>query len=237
MRSLVTVSRDLARAVDGLGFGPPVFNVYNPLQYAKGPHEAFLKKYGKGRGRVVLLGMNPGPFGMAQTGVPFGDPTMVREFLGISGKVGTPDSEHPKRPITGFDCPRNEVSGTRLWGWARDRFETSEAFFERFFVANYCPLVFLEEGGRNRTPDKLPAAERVPLFEVCDEALRRLVDAEKATRVIGIGKFAEDRVKAALDGKGLEIGRILHPSPASPAANRGWAEAVDKQLKAMGILR
>ena len=33
--------------------------------------------------RVVFLGMNPGPFGMAQVGVPFGEVAAVRDWLRI----------------------------------------------------------------------------------------------------------------------------------------------------------
>src|SRR5437870_3656643 len=139
---LVRISRALARDVQRLTFGPPVTHVYNPLDYAGRLHEAYLRQYGGGRKAVVLLGMNPGPFGMAQTGVPFGDVSVVRDWLGLRAEVGRPDREHPKRPVSGLDCPRGEVSGTRLWGWARDRFGTPQRFFDRFFVVNYCPLAF-----------------------------------------------------------------------------------------------
>jgi single-strand selective monofunctional uracil DNA glycosylase len=148
--SLVQISRRLAAAVDALALGSSVPYVYNPLLYARAPHELYLTKWGQGEKRVLLLGMNPGPFGMAQTGVPFGDVPMVRDFLGVQGAVVRPKVEHPDRPIEGFACLRREVSGTRLWGWVQNRFGTPDAFFESFFVANYCPLVFMEQGGRNR---------------------------------------------------------------------------------------
>lgn len=235
MRQLVRISRDLAREVDGLAFGPPVAHVYNPLDYARRPHERYLEKFGGGPKEVLLVGMNPGPFGMAQTGVPFGDVTMVRDWMGIEAPVGHPPDEHPKRPITGFDCHRSEVSGTRLWGWARDRFGTADRFFGRFFVANHCPLVFLEESGRNRTPDKLPAAEREELLEACDRALSRVVDALSPRWVVGVGKYAEARVGEVVGEGGPSVGCILHPSPASPKANRGWAAEAERELREMGI--
>jgi single-strand selective monofunctional uracil DNA glycosylase len=233
--SLVTASRRLSAAVSALSFALPVTHVYNPLEYARRSHEAYLARYGSGRRRVLLVGMNPGPFGMAQTGVPFGDVTMVRDFLGIDAPVGKPQVEHPKRRVLGFDCRRAEVSGTRLWGWVRDRFGTADAFFRHFFVANYCPLVFMEETGRNRTPDNLPAQERLPLFAACDEALRRTVLQLQPDVVIGVGGFAEKRAREALPGFGGVIGNMPHPSPASPLANRDWPGQADRALRVLGV--
>jgi single-strand selective monofunctional uracil DNA glycosylase len=233
--SLVSVSRDLARRVAGLRFGPPVTHVYNPLVYAADVHEAYLRRYGEPPRPAVLLGMNPGPFGMAQTGVPFGDVAMVRDWLRLRGKVARPAREHPKRPVLGLGCPRAEVSGTRLWGWARDAYGAPERFFAQFFVANYCPLVFIEDSGRNRTPDKLPAAEQEPLFSACDEALRRAVAILRPHLLVGVGGFAAERARVALAGSDVVVGCVLHPSPASPAANRGWAEVVERQLRELGI--
>ena len=232
--NLVRVTRKLSRAVSALSFGAPVACVYNPLDYARAPAEAYLKRYARPGIEALWLGMNPGPFGMAQTGVPFGEVSLVRDWLGIREAVGHPEPEHPKRPILGFECTRSEVSGARLWGWARDRFATPEAFFARFFVWNYCPLGFMEESGRNVTPDKLAAAEREPLFDLCDAALRQVVAALEPGMVIGVGAFAQKRARHALgDERRVEV--VLHPSPASPAANRGWAARAERQLEAMGL--
>ena len=225
----------LERALRPLRFAPPVAYVYQPLAYARAPHHAYLARWGAAPREIVLLGMNPGPFGMAQTGVPFGDVASVRDWLGIEGAVSRPAREHPKRPVLGFDCPRREVSGARLWGWARARFGTPERFFARFFVANYCPLVFVEASGANRTPDKLPEPERRALEAPCDDALRRLVAHLRPSLVIGVGGFAERRAREVLADTGVRVGCILHPSPASPAANRGWAEQAEAQLRALGV--
>ncbi|HJR70833.1 MAG TPA: uracil-DNA glycosylase family protein [Gammaproteobacteria bacterium] len=233
--SLIAISRALSERVAPLRFADPVCRVYNPLDYAREPHELYLGRYGGGEKEVLLIGMNPGPFGMAQTGVPFGDVTMVRDWLEIDAPVGRPPDEHPKRPVLGFDCPRAEVSGTRLWGWARDRFGTPERFFARFLVANYCPLAFIEASGRNLTPDKLPAEEQRALSSACDEALREVVRLLRPRIVIGVGGFAERRARVALVDENVTIGAILHPSPASPLANRGWAQAVERQLEELGI--
>ncbi|HTY17728.1 MAG TPA: uracil-DNA glycosylase family protein [Myxococcota bacterium] len=233
--ALLDAAASLRRALARLRFAPPVSHVYDPLAYAGTPFEAYLRRYGGGRKEVVLLGMNPGPFGMAQTGVPFGEVSAVRDWLGIEGAVLRPPREHPKRPVRGFACARSEVSGRRLWGWARARYVSPERFFARFFVANYCPLLFLEASGRNRTPDKLPAAERAPLFRACDTALRRSIEALQPRFVVGVGAFAEGRAREVLDGLEVIVGRIPHPSPASPAANRGWEAQAERALAGMGI--
>lgn len=233
--NLVAVSRELSERVSALRFGPPVRYVYNPLEYAREPHERYLSLYGRGPKQVLLLGMNPGPFGMAQTGVPFGDVALVRDFLAVTGEVSAPPQQHPKRQVQGFDCSRSEVSGTRLWGWVRARFGTPAAFFERFFVHNYCPLAFMEESSRNRTPDKLPQHERDPLYRACDAALDRVVQVLEPKWVIGIGGFAEKRAREALSSRALAFGSILHPSPASPKANSGWSRLADEQLARYGL--
>lgn len=226
--------RALNRRLAPLEFEEPVTHVYNPLEYARRSHRMYLERFAKPGVKAILLGMNPGPFGMAQTGVPFGEVAFARDWLGLEAKVERPANEHPKRPVDGYACTRSEVSGRRLWSWAQERFGTPEAFFEHFFVWNYCPLAFLEESGRNRTPDKLPASEREPLFEACDEALHRIVDFMEPEFMIGVGKFAQTRAQQIL-GPDARVETILHPSPASPIANRGWAPQVDKQLEAMGL--
>lgn len=234
-RAVTDAAKTLAKAVDRLRFRPPVALVYNPLDYAWSAHETYLRKFAPAPKRVVFLGMNPGPFGMAQTGVPFGEVAAVRDWMGINARVAQPKRVHPKRPIEGFTCPRSEVSGRRLWGLFAERFGAAERFFADHFVANYCPLAFMDEGGCNLTPDKFPAPETDPLYAACDEHVRQLVAALQPEWLIGVGDFAEKRARLALEGTGVRFGKILHPSPASPAANRDWAGVATKQLQALGV--
>lgn len=233
--TLATIAADLAAELERLSFSPPVAHVYNPLVYARVPHEEYLRRYGVGPKEVLFLGMNPGPWGMAQTGVPFGEVAAVTGWLGIDGPVDHPAGEHPKKRVDGFACRRSEVSGRRLWGLIRERFGEPERFFARFFVVNYCPLLFLNDAGGNITPDKLKNDERLPLLAACDRALRQTVALLRPRLVIGVGGFAETQAREALAGSGIAVGRILHPSPANPAANRDWAGAVLAQLAALGI--
>lgn len=232
--ALRAAARRLSRDVSLLRFAAPVSHVYDPLDYARRGYAAYAETYGNSRKRVLFLGMNPGPFGMAQTGVPFGDVGQVRDFLKLEARVGRPASQHPKRPVEGFDCARSEVSGTRLWGAVARRFGSPERFFAEHYIANYCPLLFLEASGRNRTPDKLRAAEREALYRACDLHLLRVAEVLEPDWVVGIGGFAEGRARAVL-GERARVARVLHPSPANPRAQRGWAGQVARELREQGV--
>ena len=242
INELLTASKQLAEEAEKLRFAEPVTHVYNPLMYAWKPYEQYVKLYAKPPKKALFLGMNPGPWGMVQTGVPFGEIDHVREWLGINGDVGTPTEMHPKRAVEGFSCTRSEVSGRRLWSFFEKMFTTPQAFFKDHFVANYCPLVFMENSGRNRTPDKLKPFEREKLFEICDDHIIKTVEILRPEWLIGIGGFAEKRLNAIVERTAesipeldLKVCRILHPSPASPAANRGWDSAAEAGLKAAGV--
>lgn len=230
---LITIAQALKSDLAALRVARPVTHVYNPLDYVWANYKTYLERFGARPREVVLIGMNPGPWGMMQTGIPFGDVGMVRDWMGIVGEVDTPAGQHPKRPILGFNCPRREISGQRLWGWARQTFRTPERFFARFLVLNYCPLCFVEESGRNRTPDKLPRAEQKALFAACDLALVRSAAWLSPRYVIGVGRFAAERARRALNG--VEVATVPHPSPANPNANRNWARQMDQALAALGV--
>ena len=233
--ALLAAARRLRADTGRLRFAAPVTHVYNPLVYAWAPHEEYLRRFGGARKRIVFLGMNPGPFGMAQTGVPFGEIAAVRDWLRIECPVGKPVREHLRRLVAGFACVRSEVSGGRLWGLFAERFGTTERFFAEHIVMNYCPLAFLESSGRNRTPDKLPPSEKAALFAACDRHLRAIVAALQPEWLIGVGAFAVKRAEHVFPSGPLRLGQILHPSPASPAANRNWKGLATRQLEELGV--
>ena len=233
---LLAAADALRTVLRPLTFAAPVTHVYHPLDYAWRAHAAYVGKFGGGKKRVLFLGMNPGPFGMAQTGVPFGEIAAVRDWMGISATVDRPAREHPKRPVTGFACPRSEVSGRRLWGWARDTFGTAEHFFREHYVVNYCPLVWMSESGANLTPDKLPAAEMAPVAAACDAHLVKVIALLEPEWLVGVGGFAEARFHAVGGAGGAKIARIPHPSPANPAANKDWPGAAMKALRDAGVM-
>lgn len=232
---LLDAARGLLDALRPLTFKAPVTHVYNPLEYAFPMMEAYVRRFGQGRKRVVFLGMNPGPWGMAQTGVPFGEVAAVRDWLQLSAPIGKPAQEHPKRLVTGLDCTRSEVSGQRVWGAVAQQFGTPERFFAEHYIVNYCPLMFLEASGKNRTPEQLTAAERGAIAAACNQHLVAAVDALAPEWVVGIGNYAEARARETLGDRGIRVGRIPHPSPANPAANRGWLPAVLEAMAAQGI--
>jgi single-strand selective monofunctional uracil DNA glycosylase len=238
-KKLAKATKLLSAGCDNLqftGVDNNVAHVYNPLGYAHNAHDTYLRKYGSTKRRVIFLGMNPGPYGMMQVGVPFGEVNFVRDWLNITDGVTPPKNQHPKRPIEGFDCKRSEVSGKRFWGWAQQRWQTADAFFADCFVLNYCPLIFLEASGKNITPDKLTAAERSQLEAVCDEHLRQAVAILEPEWCIGIGAFAKKRLEIALEPTPIrKIAQILHPSPQSPQANKGWSQAVEITLADLGV--
>ncbi len=236
--ALLAAAASLRDAVDAIPIGAPVTHVYNPLRYAWAGHAAYINRFATTPKRVVFLGMNPGPYGMTQTGVPFGAVPAVRDWMGIRAAIERPAEEHPKRRITGFDCPKVEVSGRRLWlELFASEFPSPADFFRDQLVVNYCPLVFMLESGANFTPDKLPVAVRRTLETACDAHLRAVLTILTPEWLVGVGNYAEkniSRVCATLRNPPRPF-RIIHPAPASPLANREWPENPRQALRAAGI--
>ncbi len=237
--TILDAAQELTRELKPLKFAEPVSCVYLPTDYAWETHCEYLEKYGLGEKKVLFLGMNPGPWGMSQTGVPFGEIPAVRDWMGISGEVEKPDPEHPKREVVGFACKRSEVSGRRLWGLFAEKYPEAKDFFQDHFVVNYCPLVWMGETGKNITPDKLPKAEMVPVEKACKKHLAAVIAAQEPEWLIGIGAYAEKKlietVKEYFPSREFKTGKILHPSPASPIANRGWEPQAERQLLELGV--
>ncbi|XP_069509357.1 single-strand selective monofunctional uracil DNA glycosylase [Ambystoma mexicanum] len=232
------VELELNLRLKALSFQEPVHYIYNPLEYAWDPHQAYVRKYCQNQKEVLFLGMNPGPFGMAQTGVPFGEVKHVKNWLQISGQIYKPNPEHPKRPIRGMECPQSEVSGARFWGFFKSLCQEPDVFFRSCFVHNHCPLIFMNQTGKNLTPTDLPLVQRENLLQICDEALCQAVKVLGVKTVIGIGRYAEARARKALLAAGMDIcvKGVMHPSPRNPQANKGWDSIIKRQLEELGIM-
>ena len=239
-KSWKEITEALIEELAPLCFSPPVAYTYNPLVYAREAYDLYVARFGQGNKKTLFLGMNPGPFGMAQTGVPFGEIAAVRDWMGLECAVGKPEAEHPKRPIEGFACSRSEVSGRRLWGLFEELYGTAEAFFEENFVSNYCPLVWMSGTGGNLTPDKLKKEERALVEKACLKALVAQIELLEPEFLVGVGAYAEKKLKEAallLPEKKFILGALLHPSPASPLANREWDTLPKKQLAELYAFR
>lgn len=223
-----------ARLTEGLkSVKPGAYFITNPLEYAYGPYAAYLETYGSSPKKAVFLGMNPGPNGMAQTGIPFGDVKFVTNYLKISGKVVAPKNTHPKRPVNGFLHSKGEASGNRLWGYIQSKYPNANDFFNYFFVLNYCPLIIFDNNGKNITPDKLPRPVRNTITQVCDAALKDTLDVLCPHVTIGIGRYAQQRLQEVYPQTKTVF--LPHPSPANPNANKNWAAQADKILTEEGI--
>ncbi len=226
--AILAAARALSHEVGQLSFSAPVAYTYNPLDYAWAGHEAYVRRFGGGKKEVLFLGMNPGPFGMAQTGVPFGEIAAVTLWMGIQAAVASPAATHPKRPVQGFSCPRSEVSGRRLWGLFEEMYGTAEQFFAHAYVANYCPLIWMSETGSNITPDKLLREQVAAVDAACQRHLVRLLEITQPRLLVGVGAYALRQLELAAAAlpeaqqQELVLGTILHPSPASPVANKHW---------------
>lgn len=161
---------------------------------------------------------------------------MVKDWFRLPVKeleVGRPERENGKRKVTGWDTKRGEVSGRRLWGWARERYgEDPMGFFRWAWVYNYCPLVWMGSSGRNITPVGLKKVERERVEMCCDKALKEVGKVLEPRIVVGIGGYAYEKVKKCL-GDEVRVEKVLHPSPANPRASQtegGWGKIVDDQL-------
>lgn len=211
--------------------------IYNPLSYAK---ESLFKYFGYFKDHevnTVYLGMNPGPYGMLQTGIPFGAVDKVRQFLNINDGVKKPYIEHPFRPITGFETKRNEISGTRLWSLFEEVYKTKENFFSDNAVLNYCPLAFLAEDKRagNIALDKIKGEYRGEIERVCDKYLNLYLMLLKPKVLVGIGQYAY-KVLLRNEYKCDKVFSIPHPSPANPKANVNWIENTINVLENEGVI-
>ena len=215
---VISIYAKLSEEMDLLIPDIPVL-AYNVLSYAGCNHEEYLRIAVRGEGRVVMLGMNPGPYGMTQTGVPFGAVSFVRSYLGITGDVGKPVNESSLCPVRGMAVSRDEASGRAVWTMA-SRYGSRDEFFSKCVVLNYCPLVFFDGRGRNLTPDKLPRGIRERIEARCSQALADIFDTLRPSSVIALGRYAEAKARMT----GISVHYFPHPSPLNPSSGRFWKD-------------
>ena len=119
--------------------------MYNPLRYAAAAHREYLKRYAANKKRILFLGMNPGPVRHGADRLFFGEVGHVRLARHLHPGSTSRSACIRSGRFQGFACQRSEVSGARLWGALAERYATPHCFFADCFVANYCPLVFMEQ--------------------------------------------------------------------------------------------
>lgn len=158
----------------------------------------------------------------------------------LSGNVGKPENELPARPVEGFECKREEQSGSRWWGLMQKLCGTPEQFFKNCYIYNYCPLAFFDTGGRNITPAEIKGEPREKLQKACTASLKVAIDLFQPEIIVAIGRYAEDRVKELkkqniLNSCVKDTKCIPHPSPRS-LNNTNWPEKAEIWLKEHNIL-
>ncbi|GAB1869319.1 Single-strand selective monofunctional uracil DNA glycosylase [Camponotus japonicus] len=236
---LLSIEQELCTKLQDVTFPSVIQYIYKPLEYASETHAMYVHKYCTGEKKVLFVGMNPGPWGMSQTGVPFGEINMVRNWLKIFGPVKSPLKEHPDRKVTGFQCTRSEISGLRLWGLFRDLCGSPENFFRYAYMHNYCPLAFMDARARNITPAELKGEGQKILHEACDKALIDIIQLLKVKIIVGIGNYAEKRAQIAVQTGGLpniQVMVLRHPSPRA-VGNQNWNETAMQRLDELGLLK
>lgn len=212
--------------------------VYNPLDYAWEPHKEYIKKYGGLGAQTIIMGMNPG-HGMGNTGIPFGCPKKVRNYLKIKDcKVRKPEKMHPKRKIQGLNCKKPEISGKRIWKLIEEIYGPPDNAFKNIFIINHFPLWMFNDSGQNITPEKLNRKKVKKIFDICDQYVIDVAKILKIKTIVGVGKYAErmaENVTEKKEMKHIKKKMIPHPSPANPLANKEkgaiWRKIAANTLK------
>ena len=281
---LIKTTRILADDLHALRRPAGVSHVYNPLRYMWPAHERFLSRHyvtdrasapdgrldfyepaGATRPRrYLILGMNPGPHGMVQTGLPFGDVVNAAAMLGYrtGDQVPAPDLAgvelHPSRPVIGLSATRREASGERLWGGLAAIFGGLEQTLAACFAANYCPLAYFADDaqGTNVTPEDFgkktikgePNPRHDPgyaaeLDKVCLPYLVRVARAMRVEVILAVGRYAEAKANiiAALQPDDSRPARpkvvyLTHPSPLATRSAGEWATMARHALENAGAL-
>ncbi|KAF5297131.1 hypothetical protein FQA39_LY02711 [Lamprigera yunnana] len=198
-----------------LSFKQPVVYVYRPLDYAFKPHSVFTHRYCTTPKKILFVGMNPGPWGMCQTGIPFGEVNVVKDWFQINDEVSKPEKECPERVVSGLSCKRSEVSGQRIWGLFRNICGTPEKFFKHAYMYNYCPIAMMKIKGVNVTPSEIKGETQRLLEEICDKTLYDVIQLLQVEIVVTVGKFAEARALHVLKHKNpfkTKVLYLMHPN-------------------------
>jgi len=197
----------------------PDIVVINPLEYLWLQYGYYTSCYHNQYPRAMIIGMNPGPKGMSQTGIPFGSPNIIPSILPnkslfneIRDNEGSPVSS-PHRRITGPSNTTVEVSGNRLWSALIKRYGDFKSITSEIFVDNICPLLFLcgKNGSKNLTPDKLtPSPAKIILIRLCTERLQKIYQClGEPSNIVALGRWSHKFLEKMFPK--VRVTYILHP--------------------------
>jgi len=213
----------------------------DPTSYAFGNYTRFMQLAASGPRLALFVGMNPGPHGMAQTGIPFGDVDTARVLLGGADTI---DPLPGLRAASGaaWDCKglayhRGEQSGMRLWSALSQLCGSPQAALERCCIVNYCPLYMVGPELENITPSDLPRRHDITraLEAACDEHLRQLVLGLEVKTVLSFGSYAHASARRALSGFPVDFYTTPHPSPRRGSAAEWIASALPLLAGVLGV--
>ena len=134
------------------------WKVWNPGSYGAPWHRVFREIYPLRERPILMFGLNPGPYGMGQTGIPFTDVRRLRQCL---PKMALTLRERGREPRVPGLAPRSlrrfftrefESSAVRVYRFLELGWGSAEKGWRSVGVANSCPLLFLDPEGRNQTP-------------------------------------------------------------------------------------
>ncbi len=230
------------------------WRIWNPGLYGETWHARFRRLYRPGQHPLVVFGLNPGPYGMAQTGIPFTDirrlvsalPDLAAELRGRGERVEPPGLAPPGlRPYLSRSF---ESSAVRVYRFLKKGWGGAERGWTEVVVANPCTLLFIDPAeGKNRTPADLARAARLrgsgrdQVRELVESfgriRIRCAVESIEALSPRGAILLGKD-VQAAL---GPALRRILgearvipweHPARAVPES---WASGLLSALRRRGL--
>lgn len=197
-----------------------VRRILNPLVYAWHLHEEYMGKVPQGT-KILFVGMNPSPSSL--TGIPFYEKDAMTNLFGAP-LLTQLLNEMPAK----YRGNETSESGQRFWEFVFKKFGSYDKFFRYCFIINYCPLIFMNKDGGNVPLDGFNDASQSllkNLMAISDSGLKDIIDHIKPTLIIGIGRYAFNRVRQA-NTSNIKCYQIRHPSPATGMTSDQWMNKI-----------
>jgi single-strand selective monofunctional uracil DNA glycosylase len=233
-RRFAPLARSIARATGWL--------VLDPSRYGERWHAPFRRLYPPRARPLLVFGLNPGPYGMAQTGIPFTDlkrlaqglPRLAAELARSGERLSLPGLAPSS--LQPFLTRTFESSSVRVHRFLRLAHGSAERAFREVVFVNPCPLLFIDRAlGENRTPADLPRALRAGVDEARVEVVSVAVARLRARGAIVLGRDAAAALSVPLRARLGERAVVEweHPARAVPDI---WARGLLAALRRRGLL-